>query len=187
MDPARSYADHIAAQDWEKAERALRKAAKAKAAPAQVFYNLAKVLEAAGKPTQMRTWLKRAVATDPQYEIAWFELGRAELRARAFEPALRAFERAATLDPTDQDARRNAARIALRLGQWDKARSGFGDAPDFEARAARYRIAAEQGAATKTEQEDLLRTPDHRPAALKALTRTSRGSIGLNPQDWPRA
>lgn len=187
MAQSRSYAEHIATQDWDRAERALRKAAKAKAPGADIFYNLAKVLEAAGKPGQMRIWLKRAVAAKPDYAIAWFELGRVELRDHQLAQALNAFEQARAHAPQDKDARRNAARIALRLGLWDKAEAGFQGDADFEAQAARYRIAAETGTATAEQRDALLRVAGHRPMAIKALTRTARGSIGLTPQDWPSA
>jgi hypothetical protein len=55
----------IAAKDWAAAERLLRKAARAKNPPPEVYYDLAKVLEAAGKPCQMAVWLKRALSANP--------------------------------------------------------------------------------------------------------------------------
>ncbi|MEO1140005.1 MAG: hypothetical protein AAFW87_11175 [Pseudomonadota bacterium] len=52
----------LQSRDWHWAERQLRKVATTKTAPAEVFYNVAKVLEEAGKLGQRLTWLKRAVA-----------------------------------------------------------------------------------------------------------------------------
>ncbi|MEH6647296.1 tetratricopeptide repeat protein [Sulfitobacter sp.] len=108
----------LTAQDWTAAERLLRRLAKGKAPPPEVFYNLAKVLEAAGKPDQMAVWLKRAVAANPRYAVAWFELGRVALGAGDLEEAYVAFQHAVNLKSNDADARRNLGRIAMRLGKW---------------------------------------------------------------------
>ena len=177
----------LAAQDWEAAERLLRRLAKGKTAPPEVFYNLAKVLEAAGKPAQMAVWLRRAVALNPRYAIAWFELGRAALNANDLEQAYGAFQRAVDLDDKDADAQRNLGRIALRLGQWDKALMCLADQPDVEAEIALYRIKGEKGEPDKALRDRLLQDHSWRPEVIKMLTRTAKGSLPLRlPIDTSR-
>lgn len=169
----------LASQDWARAEKLLRAAAAKKTAGADVFYNLAKVLEAAGKTAQMRTWLKRAVARRPDYAAAWFELGRSALQDDDLQGAFGAFERAMTLSPMDQDAKRNCGRVALRLGYWEAASRCFDGASDAEAELAHYRIAAETGQSTDQMRRALLDQPEHRAQVLKTLTRVARGSLPL--------
>lgn len=169
----------VSAQDWPAAERLLRRLAKGKAPAPDVFYNLAKVLEAAGKPDQMKHWLERAVAANPRYGIAWFELGRTALDQGALDAAKAAFEMAADLMPADADAKRNLGRVALRLGDWDKAAACFAKHTDKEAELARYRIAAETGSGTKDLRDALLAHRAWRPDVIKTLTRTAKGAIPL--------
>ncbi|SMX44977.1 Tetratricopeptide repeat protein [Actibacterium lipolyticum] len=167
-------------QDWPAAERLLRRAAKDKAATAAVFYNLGKVLEAAGKPAQTAAWYRKAVAKDPNHANAWFELGRAQLANHDFAGAEGAFAKAAALSPDDGDALLNLARIRLRLGKWDTARAAWAQLPESAERtAAMYRIAAELGAPTAELRRALLADPAARATALKALTRTAKGSLPL--------
>ena len=106
----------LQAQDWPRAEALLRKAAQSKSASAEVYYNLAKVLEAAGKSEQRHVWLKRAVAARSDYAIAWYELGRVALGRGDCSSAAQSFDKAFALAPEDADARRMAARLALRQG-----------------------------------------------------------------------
>ena len=177
-----SYADLpklLRDENWPAAEKVLRGAAKKKNAPADVYYNLAKVLEASGKAAQMRPWLERAVTAKPDYATAWFELGRCALAQLDLRLSLRAFDRACALDPKDPDARRNLGRIALRLGIWDKATACFAEDDDTEAQLARYRIASETGEDTQALRKALLVRPDDRPEVLKTLTRTAKGTIPL--------
>lgn len=169
----------LAAEDWPAAERLLRRLAKAKVPPPAVFYNLAKVLEAAGKPEQMKHWLERAVAANPVYGLAWFELGRVALDRSALDDALAAFLRASELMPADADTQRNLGRVALRLGDWDRAVHCFAAQDDPEARLARYRIAAETGENSKDLRDALLAERAWRPEVIKTLTRTAKGSVPL--------
>lgn len=169
----------LAAKNWPAAERYLRRLAKGKAPQPAVFYNLAKVLEASGKPDQMKHWLERAVASHPSYGVAWFELGRIALKHNALHDALTAFLKASALMPKDPDTRRNLGRVALRLGDWDKATDCFAAQSDPEALLARYRIAAETGASTRELRDALLAERNWRPEVIKTLTRTAKGSVPL--------
>jgi tetratricopeptide (TPR) repeat protein len=179
MKDIHSLSGRLAAQDWPAAERVLRRMAKGKSPPPDVFYNLAKVLEAAGKPDQMMHWLERAVAANPRYGIAWFELGRAAVKSGALAQAQKAFQHAVDLMPTDADARRNLGRIALRRGDWASAETCFATLPDLEAQIAIYRLKAETGQATKSMRDALLAQLAARPQVLKALTRTAKGTLPL--------
>lgn len=170
----------LAAKDWPAAERLLRRLAKGKAPQPAVFYNLAKVLEAGGKPEQMKHWFERAVAANPNYGVAWFELGRVALEHNALDEALTAFVRTAALMPGDADTRRNLGRVAMRLGDWDRAAECFAGQGDPEARLAHYRIAAETGASSTELRDALLAERSWRPEVIKTLTRTAKGSVPLN-------
>ncbi|KEO56444.1 tetratricopeptide repeat protein [Thioclava pacifica] len=172
----------IAAQDWAGAEAVLRREAARKDAPAQIFYNLAKVLEAAGRPEQMGHWLTRAVKRDPGYAIAWFELGRVKLAGDQLEEARAAFARALALDHQDADAARNLMRLALRLGHWEEAANAAHRlGADPEALATRYRAASELGHVDEADhlRNALLHDPANRAVALKALTRVAKGQLPM--------
>lgn len=169
----------IQAQDWAAAESLLRGAAMPSDAPAEVFYNLAKIVEMQGKWTDAGPWLHRATQRRANYAMAWFELGRwaADHDDRAL--ALTAFRHAAALDPTDRDARRNLGRIALRQGDWDTVLTAFDGQTDLEARIALYRARTETGADTRAELDALLARKDARAAVFKAMTRTAKGRVPL--------
>ncbi len=170
----------IQSQDWSSAERVLRKAAQGKSASAEIFYNLAKVLEQVGKPEQRAAWLKRAVARRPDYALAWFELGCIALEDGESDAALKAYQKAWEADPSDSDARRMVARLSLRLGRWEDARNALQEDQDTEALMLRYRIAAEMGDATPALRDGLLQDAASRPEALRTLTRVAKGSIPLS-------
>lgn len=180
MDALSSLPALIAAQDWPRAERLLRRAATSKGAPAEVFYNLAKVLEARGAAAQMGPWLRKAVAARADYAIAWFELGRWAANAREDDLAIAAFRKAVALTPRDKDARINLGRLALRRADWDLAASAWSVLTGPEAEVARYRIATEQGADTSADLDRLLRNPATRGLAIQAMTRTARGCVPLS-------
>ncbi|MEO0912027.1 MAG: hypothetical protein AAFY59_03430 [Pseudomonadota bacterium] len=169
----------IEARDWPKAERLLRRAADAKGAPPQVHHNLAKVLEAQGKPlSQRRTWLKRALSLDAAYARAWLELGRLEIEAEAWQPACAALEKAVALAPNDQDARRLFARVALRLGLWAEVLEAAASMPgDTEAKVLAYRARTELGEPTLGALCDLIAAPATRQTAIAVMTRTAKGRI----------
>lgn len=170
----------IAAKDWPAAESLLRRAAALPGAPAAVFYNLAKVLEARGVTEPCAALYERAVAADPAHAAAWFELGRARLLESDLPRAEAAFARAATLDPDDVDAWRYLMRLRLRLGDWEGAETAVRHLPqDAETRSAAYRAMAELGRDVRSARRQLLAEAAGRAHALKALTRVSKGAIPL--------
>jgi tetratricopeptide (TPR) repeat protein len=171
----------IARRDWPAAERLLRRAARRAEAPAAVFYNLAKVLEAQGKTEQRLAWLARATAADPAHADAWFETGRARLDAGDLAGAEAAFARAAALQPQARDAWAMLLRLRLRLARWREAREALARAGDLggEGKIAAFRIACELGEPAAAERAAMLADPGLRPAALRALAQTARGRLPL--------
>lgn len=170
----------LATEQWAAAERVLRRAAQNKAASAPIFYNLAKVLEMQGKDAQRETWLKRALARDPGHAKAWFELARLRQDAGDLADAEAGFAKAAALDSQDLEAWRMVARLRLRLGAWRGVQEAVMHLPaDAETRVMAYRAACELGQDTTRLRAALLKDPDIRPEALKALTRVAKGAVPL--------
>ncbi len=168
----------FAAKDWGTAERLLRKAAKNKKAPAEVHFNLGKVLEAQGRKTQAITFFKRAAALKPGYAAAWSEMARMMMDTGDLRGALPVFEKAAQMDPVDPYTRRNIGRIAVRLGLWDKVEAAYAGQGDDEAVMALYRSAAEQRRnSARAMLDDILKLPERRPLGLRMMVRTARGSF----------
>ncbi len=171
----------LAARDWPKAERLLRRVVARAGAPASAHYNLGKVLFEQGKTAPAIMALRRAVATDPNHQAAWFELGRAALLVPDLSLAGAAFSKAALLDPQDADARINAARVALRRGLWQDALTHAEGAMSGDAALIRYRALAERGdKAAADALAALLSDRGRRADVLTAMTRTARGRIPLN-------
>lgn len=168
----------FAAKDWTTAERLLRKAAKSRKAPAEVHFNLGKVLEAQGRKAQAITFFKRAAALKPGYAAAWAEAGRMMMDTGDPAGALPLLEKAAKLDPDDPYAPRNIGRIAVRLGLWEKAEAVYAGQSDDEAVAMLYRCAAEQRRnSARAMLDEVLAQPARRPLALQMMVRTARGAI----------
>lgn len=164
----------LAARDWPRAERLLRRAAREKAPPAQVFYNLAKVLIEAGKAEQAGQWLRRALRVDPRYANAWFELGRWAIAQRDYAQAQDAFTRVLDLESNDLSAARNLLALAQRRGDASAMARACTVLPEGETDAARYRLAAESGAAGFAEARSYLAK---HPGDLRTLTQPRRGVL----------
>lgn len=175
--------------DWPAAERRLRKLAQGEKPAPQVLYNLAQVLLRLDKGRQAEHWFERAVEADPDYAIAWFELGRLRLESGALETAATAFERSAGADPNDADAWRNAARIRERLGAFERAEAHWTmlseiEPEDVEARLGRARACYELGRFDEAEAllEDL--PNEAKASALSLRTHVARGRLSLNAKDF---
>lgn len=175
----------LARGDWARAEAGLRRLAAKPDAPGAVFYNLAKVLVAAGRGEMAGVWFRRAVARAPGHADAWFELGSWALGEGGLAEAAAAYASAARLRPTDADAWRNLGRVALRIGDYAAARGAFmaldGLVPgDGEALLGRYQAAAElrldEAAALRAA---LAARPDLAPQRWTALTRVSCGRLPM--------
>ena len=174
-----ALAELLATHNWAKAEQLLKRTIAKKHASPDIFYNLGKVLEAAGKYAQSGRWFEKATAAKPDYAMAWFELGRWQLNHHQLRSALTSFKQASALEPADKDARRNVARLALRLGEWENALAASAGFDDVEALQARYRIAVETNQDARTLLAELLKNKEARPLVLKMMTRTAKGCIPL--------
>lgn len=168
--------------DWVGAERLLAPLAAAPGAAPALVYNYGKVLFELGRYRDSADALAGVVLAAPDHQNAWFELGRATLILEDYGLSYDAFATAFSLDPSDADARRNLARVALRLGRWEVAREAWEIFEgDPEADLALYRVAAETGAADTAERRArLLSAHPHRAEVIHALVRVSKGSIPLD-------
>ncbi|MEE8271383.1 MAG: tetratricopeptide repeat protein [Alphaproteobacteria bacterium] len=179
----------IAAADWQRAESLLRRLVRTPDAPAQAAYNLALVLIERAKVAQAGAWFAKAVKRDPDYAAAWFEYGRWYLARGDPAKARDAFAATARLEPGAEDARRNLARIAERMGDFEASLAAWrvverlAGADDGEAALGTLRALLElrrpEAAALKAR---LWESPATRPSLLKVLTRTSAGSLSLDPE-----
>lgn len=177
----------IAVQDWPKAEAELRRLVKAKDAPAQAAYNLALVLIEGGKAQQAGAWFAKAVRREPTYAAAWFEYGRWHLSRGDLAKAGDAFEAVTRLEPEAEDGWRNLGRIRERLGEYEasltawEAVAGLADG-DGEAALGMLRALLELRRPEAARlRARLAEQPALRPGLLKVLTRTSAGTLSLNP------
>ncbi len=179
----------IAAADWQRAESLLRRLVRTPDAPAQAAYNLALVLIERAKVAQAGAWFAKAVKRDPDYAAAWFEYGRWYLASGDLTKAREAFAATTRLEPGAEDARRNLARIAERMGDFEASLTAWrvverlAGADDGEVALGTLRALLElrrpEAAALKAR---LWESPAVRPSLLKVLTRTSAGSLSLDPE-----
>ncbi len=187
-------AQAIAAQDWPKAEAELRRLVKVKDAPAQAAYNLALVLIEGGKAAQAGAWFAKAVKREPTYAAAWFEYGRWHLSQGDLVDARQAFDTVTRLEPEAEDGWRNLGRICERLGEYDASLAAWGSVArlvdgdgdgdgDGEAALGALRALLELRRPEAAELRSRLASePALRPGLLKVLTRTSAGSLPLDPR-----
>ena len=178
-------AEALSSQDWATAERILkRRTAKSKASPADHF-NLGVVQIEMGRYARALAPLKRAAKMTPQDVVVWLQLGRAALGAEDLAVARTAFARAHALDPGNPVARSSHGKLSLRFGDWQAAEAALSGLNGAEAAALAYRAAAERGAEGARDcLHDLLKRPETRSAAMKAMAKTARGRIPLR---LPRA
>ena len=179
----------IAAAHWPAAEAMLRRAARHRDAPASVFYNLGQVLARSGRAGQSGPWYRKALAADPRHADAWCEYA-AWLAVRGeTDPALAAWKHAVELRPDHRETLLGCARLALLAGLWTEARRAWqslagDDDATGETALALLRIALETGEPEASERRRRLAAqPNLRPALLKTITRTARGSVPMRPDD----
>lgn len=76
----------------------------------------------ARRPETAEAWVRRAIAMNPYSPAAHYLLGRLQLRAAAWQPALQAFARALQEQPDHAEALVGMAEALIDLGDLDKAR-----------------------------------------------------------------
>lgn len=178
----------IAARDWPTAEAALRRLVKAKDAPAHASYNLALVLIERGKSRQAGAWFAKAVKRDPGYAAAWFEYGKWQLDQGSLAEAAQAFASATRLEPDAEDGWRNLGRVCERLGEYETGLTAWQSVTrltkgsDAEAALGMLRTLLElRRPEAARVRAGLAKAPALRAGLLKVLTRTSAGSLSLDP------
>ena len=178
----------IAAADWKRAETILRRLLRSRDAPAPAAYNLALVLAELGKGDQSGAWFAKAVKRDPVYASAWFEYGRWLLDRGRLADARQAFETVVRLQPEAADAWRNLGRLRERLGAFEDSleawqavtRLAGGSDPEAELGTLRALLELRRPEAVDLRSR-LAADPALRPGLLKVLTRTSAGTLPLDP------
>lgn len=168
----------LAREDWPKAETLLRRKLKDQAWSAPDAYNLAKVLERAGKHKQAGVWLKKAVVKDPSYVFALYELGRWEALFGTHDAALAYLEKGHDLAPSDADIITLLVNLSLRLGHWQRAAALAEGKPDL--RGALYRAQCELGQLDPAAMAQRLKA-DPSAAMFTAMTKPARGLLPLTP------
>ncbi len=178
----------IAAADWKRAETVLRRLLRSRDAPAQAAYNLALVLAELGKGEQSGAWFAKAVKRDPDYASAWFEYGRWLLDRGQLADARQAFEAVVRLEPETADAWRNLGRLRERLAAFEgsleawKAVARLAGGLDSETELGKLRALLELRRPEAVDlRSRLAADPALRPGLLKVLTRTSAGTLPLDP------
>jgi tetratricopeptide (TPR) repeat protein len=83
--------------------------------------SLGMCLVASGDHRRAESELRRALAMDREYPLAWLGLGKTLAAQSSFEQAEQAFRRAYELAPALSDARINLADLLVRQGQLEQA------------------------------------------------------------------
>ncbi len=167
----------ISAENWTHAERHLRQWCKQKNAPAQAFYNLAKVLEKQDKHEQAEIWLKRAIAIDNGYVSAIFELGRYETLFGKMDRAFRLLKRAKSLAPHDEDVLNLYYQVAIGLGKWADAYEVLQHLPQsVKIRASLYRVKCELGLLDERSRSTWIKEASN-AEMLQVVSRVSKGTL----------
>jgi choline-sulfatase len=111
--------------DSAKAIPLYRQAAADAPGDADAWYNLAAVLQEAGRAGEARTAIEQAVHLDPQRPEAHNTLGLVHLTEGKTEEARREFELAATLDPRNATALNNLGNVLRAMGRLDEAEAAY--------------------------------------------------------------
>jgi tetratricopeptide (TPR) repeat protein len=82
---------------------------------------LAEALDLAGEPAAARDALRRALELDPQSEAAWLATARIARRARDYDAALHAYERAEVAAPAAATAALELSALLAEIGAGERA------------------------------------------------------------------
>lgn len=180
----------LATGDWHAAEQSLRACLAIRSDDPALSYNLALVEKRLGKHEDAERRLAGVVAAAPGHARARFELA-ASLMDRGDETgALGEFEIYLRADPDDPDARLNAGRLCLRLGEAKAAethlaaaaRSSPGDPAIRLARAEAVRDLGDLDRSTAMLRALFGEASALRPAILKVMSQGPRGRIPLRAE-----
>lgn len=109
-------------KEWAKAEMHLKKVIRFSDVPISVGYNLAKVLGYQNKDKQAQKILENILAKEPGYFNACYECGICFLKQRQFVNSFEMFQKALVIRETDVDSQVMVARLAQRIGKYEKAK-----------------------------------------------------------------
>jgi len=123
---------YIQQDDWEKAEEQLKLAVIQYPNDAEAHALLGEAYARKGDYVKMNEAFEASLAITPQHaerinyvrDKNWvenFNKGVAQVKAEAFDEALKLFQTCETIDPSRVDAYKNAAYVHLRMGSTDEA------------------------------------------------------------------
>jgi tetratricopeptide (TPR) repeat protein len=121
QDTLQQFTRAVSHHDWETAEKAARSLVRLAPESAGLHYNLGLVLKHKGKPEDASAAFRSALNIDKTHQKARFELGCILMDQDKLQEALSYFAGYIADNDDDEDALLNAARIALRLGDLDRA------------------------------------------------------------------
>ncbi len=100
------------------------------------WFNLAFMLEHAGRLEEAEPAFRRAVALDPKLDRAWYGLGLTLIRLRRFDEAVAALERNTELQPMSPYGWYQLARLHMDRHEPDRARKIIRHLNGFEPKVA---------------------------------------------------
>jgi len=100
------------------------------------WFNLAFLLEDAGRLDEAETAFQGAVAIDPKLDRAWYGLGLVLIRLQRFDEAVKALKRNTELQPMSPYGWYQLARVHMDRHEPDEARRIIGHLKGFEPKVA---------------------------------------------------
>jgi tetratricopeptide (TPR) repeat protein len=91
----------------------------------EAHYYLGEVYDAVNREADAISEYKRAIALNPAYKEAWFDLGAATYNRGKYNEAVEAYSQALKLDNQNAEARANLADVYRQLKQYAKAESEY--------------------------------------------------------------
>lgn len=100
------------------------------------WFNLAYLLDDAGRPAEAEPAFRRAVELDPKLDRAWYGLGLVLIRLQRFDDAIAALQRNTELQPMSPFGWYQLARVHVDRQQPDEARRIIRHLKEFEPKVA---------------------------------------------------
>lgn len=126
---------HAANHDFPRAVACLQ--ARVQNAPdASAWFNLAYVLQQAGRQVEAEAAFRQAIANDERMDRAWYGLGLALVHRQEFDEAAAAFRKAAVLQPMSPHPWYRLAEVCLVMGRHDEVHEVLQHLKQFEPKVA---------------------------------------------------
>ena len=100
------------------------------------WFNLAFLLDEAGRESDAEPAFRQAVALDPEFDRAWYGLGLLLIRLQRFDEAVAALKRTTELQPMSPYGWYQLARVHVDRHEPDEARKIIRHLKDFEPKVA---------------------------------------------------